>query len=157
DPAAPLDLLAGFALPPPITVIFELLGIPLADRGRLRTWFQTIFATPTAPATDPQPRAAPDPTPPYRSTLLPAKPTAPSPHPPSPQVAAARAAQHPRRHRCGDPDRRASGRAGPRHVPFGHGIHFCLGAPLARLEGDVAFSSILRRFPRLRPALPPDQ
>jgi cytochrome P450 len=40
------------------------------------------------------------------------------------------------------------------HVAFGHGIHFCLGAPLARLEGQVAFGSLLARFPRLRLAEP---
>jgi cytochrome P450 len=40
------------------------------------------------------------------------------------------------------------------HVAFGHGIHFCLGAPLARLEGQVAFGSLLARYPRLRLAEP---
>jgi cytochrome P450 len=35
------------------------------------------------------------------------------------------------------------------HIAFGHGIHFCLGAQLARLEGAIALSSVLERFPRL--------
>jgi cytochrome P450 len=35
------------------------------------------------------------------------------------------------------------------HLAFGHGIHHCLGAPLARLEGDVAFTQLLARFPAL--------
>ncbi|HTY55861.1 MAG TPA: cytochrome P450 [Candidatus Binataceae bacterium] len=36
------------------------------------------------------------------------------------------------------------------HVSFGEGIHYCLGAPLARLEGTIAISRILERFPHLR-------
>jgi len=40
------------------------------------------------------------------------------------------------------------------HLAFGTGIHFCLGAPLARLEGAVAIDAILERFPRLRLADP---
>ncbi|MGH4031275.1 cytochrome P450 family protein [Actinomycetota bacterium Odt1-20B] len=39
-----------------------------------------------------------------------------------------------------------------RHIAFGHGIHHCLGAPLARLQAEVAFTRILERFPGLRPA-----
>ncbi len=37
-----------------------------------------------------------------------------------------------------------------KHVALGQGHHFCLGAPLARLEGQIAFSTILRRLPNLR-------
>jgi len=47
-------------------------------------------------------------------------------------------------------------RAINRHIGFGQGIHVCLGAPLARLEGDVAFTTLLRRMPGLRLAVPRD-
>lgn len=41
-----------------------------------------------------------------------------------------------------------------RHVAFGKGIHVCLGAPLARLEGKIAFETLFRRYPELRLAVP---
>ena len=40
------------------------------------------------------------------------------------------------------------------HVAFGHGVHHCLGAPLARMEMRIAFPALLRRFPRLAPDVP---
>lgn len=43
------------------------------------------------------------------------------------------------------------------HAAFGHGIHYCLGAPLARMEAEVAFAALLRRFPDLSLAVAPDQ
>jgi cytochrome P450 len=58
-------------------------------------------------------------------------------------------------HRFGDPDRLDVGRDAGGHVAFGHGIHYCLGAPLARLEGEVAFGALLGRFPGLSLAADP--
>ncbi|WP_449063393.1 cytochrome P450 family protein [Planomonospora algeriensis] len=42
------------------------------------------------------------------------------------------------------------------HVGFGHGLHYCLGAALARQEGEVALSALLRRFPGLALAVAPE-
>jgi cytochrome P450 PksS len=42
------------------------------------------------------------------------------------------------------------------HIAFGHGIHFCLGAPLARMEGAIAVSRLLERFPNLNLNVDPD-
>ncbi len=51
------------------------------------------------------------------------------------------------------PRRSMSSRADVRHLGFGHGIHFCLGAPLARMEGRLALGRLLGRFPDLRLAV----
>ena len=48
------------------------------------------------------------------------------------------------------PERLDIGRRENNHVAFGRGIHFCLGAPLARLEGRVAIEVLLERYPALR-------
>jgi cytochrome P450 len=44
-----------------------------------------------------------------------------------------------------------------RHVAFGKGIHVCLGAPLARVEGQVAFATLFRRYPELRLGIPDEE
>ena len=62
-----------------------------------------------------------------------------------------------------DPDVRADpevldvSRPPKSHLGFGHGPHFCLGAPLARLEARLAFTALLGRFPHLRLAVPRDE
>jgi cytochrome P450 len=48
-----------------------------------------------------------------------------------------------------DPERLDVRRSPNNHVAFGRGIHFCLGAPLARLEGQIATAALVRRFPNL--------
>jgi cytochrome P450 PksS len=55
-----------------------------------------------------------------------------------------------------NPDTLDLNREPNRHVAFGHGIHFCLGAPLARLEGQIAIRTLLQRTDALRLAIPQD-
>jgi cytochrome P450 len=44
-----------------------------------------------------------------------------------------------------------------RHLAFGHGVHYCLGASLARLEGQIAISTLLQRMPNVRLSIAPEQ
>ncbi|MFD7339934.1 cytochrome P450 [Streptomyces violascens] len=58
--------------------------------------------------------------------------------------------------RFSGPDTLDLGRKDNQHLGYGHGIHYCLGAPLARLEGQTALATLLRRLPDLRLAAEPD-
>lgn len=56
-----------------------------------------------------------------------------------------------------DPDRFDIDRADKAHLALGHGMHYCLGAPLARLQLTLALGALIDRLPRLRLARPADQ
>jgi cytochrome P450 len=53
-----------------------------------------------------------------------------------------------------NPNKLDLGREKNRHLAFGQGIHYCLGAPLARLEGHIALQTLLEQLPNLRLAVP---
>jgi cytochrome P450 len=59
--------------------------------------------------------------------------------------------------RYADPERLDLGRDSGGHLAFGHGIHYCLGAPLARLEAEIAFACLLERFGSMTLAVPADE
>jgi cytochrome P450 len=56
-----------------------------------------------------------------------------------------------------DPDTLNVGREDTRHLAFGRGSHYCLGAPLARLEAQIALETLFRRLPGLRLAVPREE
>jgi cytochrome P450 len=56
-----------------------------------------------------------------------------------------------------DPDRLDLGRDTSGHVAFGYGIHYCLGAHLARMEAEVALGALLARFPEISLAVPAEE
>ncbi|MEU1338265.1 cytochrome P450 [Streptomyces sp. NPDC005827] len=67
------------------------------------------------------------------------------------------AAAHRDPRRFPDPDRLDLGRDAAGHLALGHGIHYCLGAPLARLETEIALGALLDRFPGLELDVPVDR
>ncbi|MBH5334907.1 cytochrome P450 [Streptomyces pactum] len=56
-----------------------------------------------------------------------------------------------------DPERFDIRREGGGHLAFGHGIHHCMGAPLARLQTEIAVGVLLDRFSRIEPAVAPEE
>jgi cytochrome P450 len=59
--------------------------------------------------------------------------------------------------RFAEPDRLDIRRNAAAHLAFGHGIHHCVGAPLARLEGQIVLARLLEKFPRWEAAEPLDR
>ncbi|MEU2617813.1 cytochrome P450 [Streptomyces sp. NPDC007157] len=67
------------------------------------------------------------------------------------------AAAHRDPRRFPEPDRLDIGRDATGHLALGHGIHYCLGAPLARLETEIALAALVERLPGLELDVPADE
>lgn len=67
------------------------------------------------------------------------------------------AAAHRDPRRFPEPDRLDIGRDASGHLALGHGIHYCLGAPLARLETEIALAALLELLPGLELDVPADE
>ncbi len=60
-------------------------------------------------------------------------------------------------HRFDNPEVVDIGRQNNKHISFGQGIHYCVGAPLSRLEGQIAIPALIERFPNLTLSVPEDK
>jgi len=142
-----MDVVNDYALPLPITIITEILGVPTRDRHKFHKWTQAVVSL-----TSPSPTLRVLPVVwrfiRYLRHFLQGAATR------SPQRLIGSANRDENVFAC--PDELDLGREPNRHLSFGHGIHFCLGAPLARLEAQIAFKTLLRHMPHLRLNASPD-
>jgi cytochrome P450 len=248
-----MDLIADFAFPLPLTVIAEMLGIPVAERKPFRAWTQALLASFTMPEKEEEAQAAAEAFIAYIKTLLASKRTHPGDdltthllwaeeqggrmseselltmiwmlitgghettvnllgngvlallqHPEQmsllrdnpallsstieellrytapvvftgarwarediplhgqfirkgDQVRISLCAANTDPRQFADPETLDITRKINRHLAFSTGIHYCLGAPLARLEGQIAIGTLLQRLPDLRLACEPEQ
>ena len=123
-----IDLLDAYARPLPITVICELLGVPVQDREWIRVIVYAYDERREHARVERELAA-------YFTELIAAKRAEPGDDLVSDLIIAS--------------DIAGAGRDASGHVAFGHGVHHCLGAPLARMEAEVALSALLARFPRI--------
>jgi cytochrome P450 PksS len=167
-----MDVIRDFALPLPTIVLAEMLGVPVEDRGKFHRWsagivaanwsrWSTIRAVPNviafiryirklttllrygSPLETATERFAAEDVVMHDITI-----------PRGEMVFAVLASANRDERQFVNPDVFDLARDPNRHVSFGLGIHYCLGSPLARIEGQIAFEAMLRELPTLRLAFP---
>src|ERR687893_482496 len=171
-----MDLIEAFAYPFPVTVISDMLGIPREDRETIRGWTENLLRVDRlrGEEVDEEVRAGLREFIDYLKALFEHKRRTPTddmisrlvhaeedvevggtliPTGEQATVSLASANRDPERFANADIFDITRADAN-RHVAFGKGIHVCLGAPLASVEGQVAFDTLFRRFPELRLAVP---
>src|SRR5438876_55793 len=146
DGRTEFDLVSELAWPLPVIVIAEMLGIPRQDRERFKRWSDAMVATLGGDYSSlDEARRSNEELVEYVSRVIAARRRQPQDDLISRLVAANRDPS-----KYADPDSFDVARNPTDHVAFGDGIHFCLGAALARLEGQIAIGTLLRRFPNLQ-------
>src|SRR5207247_2589356 len=175
DGRTEFDLVSELAWPLPVTVIAEMLGIPRQDRERFKRWSDAMVATlggdyssldearrsneelarlregpPLLPSAIDEMLRYTGPVHTTRRTAREDVSLGDARIRRGDVVVGILAAANRDPSKYADPDSFDVARNPTDHVAFGDGIHFCLGAALARLEGQIAIGTLLRRFPNLQ-------
>ena len=193
-----MDLMADFALPLPITVICEMLGVPAKDQNQSHAWSTALITSGALSSERPHIGAEllqlgnyvrkliaehrkqqPDQMKKLKQDLALVKPAVEEilryvnpvqivnryaaedleiagqkiPRGSHLQLVLTAANHDPAL--FADPEKLNITREESRHVAFSQGIHYCLGAPLARLEGEIAFTTLLKRMPDIHLEITP--
>jgi cytochrome P450 len=160
------DVISQYAQPYSVAVICDMLGVPRSDTRLLLDWSHAIVKMYELTTTDTQRSRANQAAAEfiaYVRDLIATK----RAHPDDDVVIAGQrlrvgdeiamlfgAANHDPR-QFSDPERFDIGRGDTTHVGFGGGLHFCIGAPLARLEIEVSLQAFARRFAQVQPTRDP--
>lgn len=145
-----MDIVADLSVPLPALIIADIFGVPEQDRGNLIEWASDIGTFWGAPATDNiEAVARKADSSAVLFTELMQRIIADRRHNLGVVALGLGAANH-------DPEKFTSPetfdimRSPNEHIGFGQGVHFCLGAVLARMELSICFATLLRRMPNIR-------
>jgi cytochrome P450 len=154
QPSGQMDVIRDLAIPLPVTVLSEIMGVPKSDVHLFKGWADDLLAFQgvNKPAVEILRRSqralvgirA------YLGELLKDKRRHPGEDLLSELAAAESEGDKLSETESDDPDRFDIRRPRNRHIAFGLGIHFCVGATLARTEGQMVFSTVMECLPRIR-------